>query len=278
MIPSRIAAFADGMLGGNPAGVVVADALPPATEMQRVAQDLGYSETAFAAPDGDVWITRYYAPEGEVAFCGHATIALAVELGARHGAGTYRLSLSGGEITVDARSESDGWVAELTSPPTWSRPLEADALAEVLALFDLGHGDLDPALPPTLAHAGVQHAILTLSDRARLAAMDYDLDAGHAIMARHDLTTISLLHITSDVEFASRNAFASGGVPEDPATGAAAAALGGALVDLDWPGLSEGGEFTIRQGQDMGAPSVLRVAVTGKPGDRVRVAGRTRAI
>jgi len=108
--------------------------------------------------------------------------------------------------------------------------------------------------------------------------MDYDLAAGRDLMAAHGLTTISLLHKTTETEFAARNAFAIGGVPEDPATGAAAAALAGALVDLDWPALRGGGTFTIRQGEDMGAPSRLVVTVTGSPGDPVRVAGRTRPI
>ncbi|SFI61616.1 PhzF family phenazine biosynthesis protein [Jannaschia pohangensis] len=277
-VVSRIAAFADHDRGGNPAGVALADHLPDAATMQAIARDIGYSETVFAAPIGDRWITRYYSPEAEVAFCGHATIALGAELGARFGAGTYALSLSGGNITVTARAVDGDWEAELTSPPTWSRPLDSALLSEVLDLFSLLPDDLDSALPPTLAHAGVQHAVVLLRDRARLATMDYDLAAGRDLMAAHDLTTISLLHRTSDTEFAARNAFAIGGVLEDPATGAAAAALAGALVDLDWPALRGGGTFTIRQGEDMGAPSRLTVTTSDTPGAPVRVAGRTRPL
>ncbi len=69
----RIAAFSDGPVGGNPAGVVLCDALPPAERMQAVAAEVGYSETAFAAPVGDDWRVRYFAPAIEVPFCGHAT-------------------------------------------------------------------------------------------------------------------------------------------------------------------------------------------------------------
>ena len=278
MTPKRIAAFADGNRGGNPAGVVIADALPDAAAMQATAREVGYSETAFAAPSGNGWTVRYYSPEAEVAFCGHATIALGAELGARFGAGRYALSLASGAITVAARERDGAWEAELTSPPTRSRALPEAMAADTLALFALRDADLDSRLPPRLAHAGNDHAILTLTDRTRLAAMDYDLATGRALMARHGLTTISLLHIVSDTDFASRNAFAIGGVLEDPATGAAAAALGGALVDLGWPALDGGGAFTIRQGEDMGAPSLLHVRVTGRPGDPIRVAGRTRAI
>jgi PhzF family phenazine biosynthesis protein len=56
---ARIAAFADGPQGGNPAGVVIADQLPDPATMQRIAAEVGYSETAFAAPTSDGWKVRY---------------------------------------------------------------------------------------------------------------------------------------------------------------------------------------------------------------------------
>lgn len=278
MQPERISAFAMGDAGGNPAGVVIADRLPEPGEMQRAAREIGYSETAFAAPEADGWQVRYFSPEGEVAFCGHATIALGAALGRRFGAGSYGLSLSQGRISVTARQGAGGWQASLQSPATWSEPLDAALQARLMDLFGLTGGELDPRLPPRLAFAGVRHAVLTLRDRARLRRMAYDFDALRALMAAEGLTTISLLTILSDTEFAARNAFAIGGVVEDPATGAAAAALGGALVDLGWPALSGGGRFTIRQGEDMGAPSRIEVEVTGRPGDSVRVSGAVRDI
>ncbi|MEM7641965.1 MAG: PhzF family phenazine biosynthesis protein [Pseudomonadota bacterium] len=278
MTPHRIAAFSSGTTGGNPAGVVVADSLPSPAEMQAIARDIGYSETAFATPTGNAWTTRYFAPEAEVPFCGHATIALGTVLGQLHGPGTYDLVLAQDRITVSAHPDGDLWAAELMSPPTRSEPLADRVLTQILNLFQLAPSDLDPRLPPTLAFAGATHALLALKDRTKLAAMAYDFEKGAALMTGHGLVTISLLHITSDSAFAARNAFAFGGVVEDPATGAAAAALGGTLVDLGWPGLSQGGQITIHQGDDMGAPSILNVTVTGRPGDPVAVGGTARPI
>ncbi|MGF1607724.1 MAG: PhzF family phenazine biosynthesis protein [Rhodothalassiaceae bacterium] len=71
----------------------------------------------------------------------------------------------------------------------------------------------------------------------------------------------------------ARNAFASGGVREDPATGAAAAALGGLLRDLGWR-LEQ--PLVVRQGDDMGAPSKLIVEPTKGKGAPVNVTGRAR--
>ncbi len=90
-----------------------------------------------------------------------------------------------------------------------------------------------------------------------------------------ELTTISLLWRESDDVFHSRNAFASGGVYEDPATGAAAAALAGYLRDINWKGPNA---FTILQGYDMGMPSRLAVAYTPKVGEGVAVSGEVRHI
>jgi len=274
----RIAAFADGAAGGNPAGVVLSGALPPASDMQRIAREIGYSETAFAAPQGDGWRVRYFAPEIEVPFCGHATIALGTALGRRHGAGRYPLALNDAEIAVEAEERSGRWSATLTSPPARSVPLDPELTAGLLDLFGLDRAALDPALPPTLGWTGPRHAILALRDRAALAAMSYPFETLRDLMRGEDLTTIMLIHVEGPTRFVARNAFAIGGVVEDPATGAAAAALGGALVDLDWPALRGGGGFVIRQGEDMGAPSRLNVTVTGTRGDPVRVSGTARMI
>jgi len=85
--------------------------------------------------------------------------------------------------------------------------------------------------------------------------MNYDLDAGREFMNRWGLVTISLIYAESKQLFHARNAFASGGVLEDPATGAAAAALAGYLRDSEWP---HDGQIDIVQGEDMGMKSLLK--------------------
>lgn len=268
----RIAAFCDGESGGNPAGVVIADALPEAAQMQRIAAEVGYSETAFAAPaPGGAFRVRYFAPESEVPFCGHATIALGAALGRRYGPGRFALNLNDAQVSVEA----EGGAVALQSPPSRSGPVAGHVLAEALALFGLQADDLAEAPAPAIAHAGADHLVLALASRARLAQMDYDLAAGAALMRREGWTTISLIWFETPRRIHARNAFASGGVLEDPATGAAAAALGGYLRDIGWP---HGGEVEILQGADMGAPSRLRVEIGPDRGASLRVSGAAREI
>lgn len=174
----RIAAFSDGNTGGNPAGVVIGEALPDAAEMQRVAAEVGFSETAFAAPQGESWRVRYFSPESEVPFCGHATIALGAALVRKFGNGIFKLTLNHAAITVEGFRDGANFAAALQSPPTRSRPASSELAGEALALFGYEPGDLDPAIPPALTHGGADHLVLALKSREALAAMAYDLKQG----------------------------------------------------------------------------------------------------
>ena len=126
-------------------------------------------------------------------------------------------------------------------------------------------------MPPGLVEAGARHLVLALASREGLSAMRYDLEAGRRLMTAAGIVTISLVHAETDTLFHVRNPFEAGGVYEDPATGAAAAALAGYLRDLGWP---HGGAIDIRQGEDMGVPSRLRAEITAEPGAGIRVSGQ----
>jgi PhzF family phenazine biosynthesis protein len=269
----RIAAFSDGETGGNPAGVLIADALPSAMDMQRIAAEVGFSETAFAAPSGNAWRVRYFSPETEVPFCGHATIALGAALALKHGDGVFTLMLNQAQISVEGQRNGGLIAAALQSPPTSSAPASAELVKDALSLFGYTQDDLDPRIPPALAHGGADHLVLCLKTRALLSAMKYDLKAGRVLMTRAGLVTILLACAETPQFFHTRNPFASGGIYEDPATGAATAALGGYLRDIGWP---HAGAIDIVQGEDMGMRSLLRAEISAVPGSSIRVLGSAR--
>ena len=271
----RIAAFCDGDTGGNPAGVVMTESHPGEADMRRIAAEIGYSETAFAMPLGDAFRVRYFSPESEVPFCGHATIALGAALALKYGNGVFDLRLNEADITVEGSCENGNMSAALQSPATRSEAMPADLLEEVLALFGYSSTDLDPALAPARVHGGADHLAISLNSRSRLAAMQYDLDTGRELMRREGLITILLAWAETPRLFHTRNPFASGGVYEDPATGAATAAFAGYLRDIGWP---HAGSIEIRQGEDMGSPSLLYAEIPPEPGSSIRVSGRARII
>ncbi|RZT20217.1 PhzF family phenazine biosynthesis protein [Kribbella sp. VKM Ac-2569] len=261
----RYAAFTSDPAGGNPAGVVLdARGLDDAT-MQAIAAEVGYSETAFTdEPDtSGVRPVRYFSPKAEVPFCGHATVATAVALAERDGPGEIVFGTQAGHVPVTV----DGALrATLTSVEPSVE--EAGDLTDVLDILRWSPDDLNPALPPRIAYAGARHLVLSTATRQRLAALDYDFDRLLAYMLERDLTTLQLVWQESPTVFHVRDPFPVGGVVEDPATGAAAAAFGAYLREI--------GEaqptITLHQGDDLGRPSLITVEL--RPDDnRVRVSG-----
>lgn len=271
----RVAAFAETSPGGNPAGVWVGDQLPDPQIMQQIATRVGFSETAFVAPAGGARRqVRYFSPEAEVSFCGHATIAAGAVLGPGPGATTYEFRTAVGAVVVGVRRRSGHTEVSLTSVATRHRPVPSPLLAEALGILGWRQADLDTRIPAAVAYAGAWHLVLAARDAARLASLDYDFEALKALMHRETLTTLQLVWREHESLFHSRNPFPVGGVVEDPATGAAAAALGGYLRDAGLLRLPA--SFVIRQGVAMGRPSVLHVDVPADGG--IVVSGRAVAI
>ncbi|WP_432571677.1 PhzF family phenazine biosynthesis protein [Kineococcus sp. SYSU DK005] len=268
----RYAAFSNDPGGGNPAGVVLDATGLSEQRMLEIAADVGYSETAFLVPGADGLHVRYFSPLAEVSFCGHATIASAVAHAERHGAGHLTYRTAAGPVEVRTERAPDGsWRATLTSVVPRTSGLSAADLRTLLDVLGWSPDDLDPDLPPRTAYAGAWHPVLVTRSRRRLAALDYDMAALGELMAARGWTTVDLVHRQDARTFDARNPFPPGGVREDPATGAAAAALGGYL--------REGGHVevpatvTVRQGEDMGRPSVLEVTIPADPAAGIAVTG-----
>jgi PhzF family phenazine biosynthesis protein len=258
----RYTAFSDRPEGGNPAGVVLDAAGLDAAAMQAIAAEVGYSETAFlVGSDGpDAYAVRYFSPLAEVPFCGHATIATAVALARRDGPGRVTLATMAGPVPIRTQADAQGRVsATLTSVAPRVEVIAPADLERALATLRWEAGELDPARPPRVAFAGARHLVLAARTRARLADLDYDFEALKALMLEHDLTTVQLVWRESPLVFHARDPFPVGGVVEDPATCAAAAAFGGYLRALGL--VTPPARVTIHQGHDLGRPSLLLVDI-----------------
>lgn len=271
----KLAAFSDGDQGGNPAGVWIGDTLPEDATMQRISAEVGFSETAFAAPIEGGWRVRYFSPEAEIPFCGHATIALGAALAGRNGDGIFNLTLNHAQISVEGHARGELISASLQSPPTHSEAISQALVDEGLALFGYDRTDLDERIPPALINGGAQHLVLVLNSRKKLRDMQYDQQVGRELMTREGWVTILLAFCETEQLFHTRNPFAYGGVYEDPATGAATAAFAGYLRDIGWP---HNGVIDIVQGQDMGSRSRLRAEIPEHKGSSIRVSGMARRL
>lgn len=268
----RYAAFAEVPSGGNPAGVVLdADGLD-VWRMQSVATAVGYSETAFLTPiEGGRHRVRYFSPEAEVPFCGHATIASAVALFREKQLRSLVFETGVGDVPVLVSDDGDVPVATLTSVAPHVETAPPELIAEALAALGWREDALDPALPVRIAFAGARHLVFAAATRERLRALDYDFERLRAAMLAHDLTTVDLVWRETQTVFHARNPFPVGGVIEDPATGAAAAAFGAYLRALDQ--VSVPTDIVVLQGEDMGRPGRLAVGIDADPASGIRVGG-----
>ncbi|WP_217196387.1 PhzF family phenazine biosynthesis protein [Streptomyces buecherae] len=284
----RYTAFSRDPQGGNPAGVVLDATGLTDAEQLAIAAELGYSETAFlTAPPpglggepGRAFTVRFFSPLAEVPFCGHATVATAVALADRVGPGELLFATRAGTVPV-AVTERDGVAyATLTSVEPKVSEVAAADLAEALAALGWAAADLDPRLPARIAYAGARHLVIGVATRERLADLDYDFDRLATFMRAHDLTTLQLAWATPggtkrSATFHVRDPFPVGGVVEDPATGAAAAAFGAYTRAL---GITTApATLTLHQGEDLGRPGLLEVRIAaGDP--RIAVTGAATRI
>jgi PhzF family phenazine biosynthesis protein len=264
----RYTAFSSDPAGGNRAGVVLDATGTDAKTMQAIAAEVGYSETAFLLSRSDRrFDVRFFSPLAEVPFCGHATIAAAVAYAERHGPGPLTFLTRAGEVPIETTVRAGRAEATLTSVEPRTSSLPGPDLDELLAALRWGRQDLDPSLPPRVAYAGAWHPIVAVTTRPRLAALDYDYPRLASLMAARDWTTVDLVHRTSAYVFHARNPFPPGGVVEDPATGAAAAAFGGYLRELG--AVVPPATLRIHQGDDLGRPGVLTIGIPPTGGIRV---------
>lgn len=279
----RYSAFTADPRGGNPAGVVLDAAGLGDPAMRAIAAEVGYSESAFLTlppswigEPGRTHAVRYFSPRGEVPFCGHATLAAAVALTARHGPGPRLLATQVGLVEVEAETGPDGIArASFTSVEPYVQEISPSYLAEALDALGWTPADLDPALPPRVAYAGARHLILAAAARGRLARLAYDFERLAEYMVPRDLSTVQLIWRASPDAFHVRAPAPPGGVVEDPAAGAGAAALGAYLRRLG--AVPPAARVTLHQGADMGRPGTLYVEL--REGEsRVRVHGETVAL
>ncbi|WP_028081264.1 PhzF family phenazine biosynthesis protein [Solimonas soli] len=270
--------------GGNPLAVLFGgDALSTA-QMQRIAREFNLSETVFVLPptrSDALHRVRIFTPGRELPFAGHPTVgaaALLAELGlAPKGAEVpFMLEEGVGPVPVRVRRvPGEPIYAELSVAqlPQYGEAPDAAAIARVLGLdaADLhsnGEG-------PRAVSCGLPFVLVPLKAPELLAAVDFDAAAARALLAGGWAQQFYIYARGYEGELRARMFAPDLGIPEDPATGSAAAALAGAL------GSEASGDGTlqwlIHQGVEMGRPSLLHASAERSGGrlTAVRVGGHS---
>lgn len=267
--------FAAERFGGNPLAVVFgADALAPEL-MQRIAREFALSETVFvlAPAHGEAdHRLRIFTPAMELPFAGHPNVGSAFVLSRRAG-GARRLVLEQPAGLVVA--EIDGDMAEIAAPQAWAHGGAVEA-AHVAACLSLPEKAIR-----TDRHKPLRSGVGTVSLQVELAGPEALAAAAPDLAAfRTHLASVpgarGVLAYWREREDLVRCRYLAPlqGIPEDPATGSANAALAGLLL---WLSGHDHIAFTSHQGVEMGRPSELRLsAVRDAAGEiRVRLGGRS---
>jgi trans-2,3-dihydro-3-hydroxyanthranilate isomerase len=277
--------FTTSRFGGNQLAVLTDARGLSSNQMQSITREFGYSETSFVLPPDKASNTarlRIFTPGRELPFAGHPTVGTAIVLAE---AGIVALDEEGradivfeegvGPIRVRL-SRRDGLAfAELTAavaPERLDGAASRDALARALSL-ELR--DLDPDREPAVFSCGVPFTFVPVRDRSVLARIRLDRGVFEAEIAPTAGPQVFVL--ADDPEDPAHDIRArmfapTLGVDEDPATGAACAALNG------WLGSRLGdGEhhWIVEQGYEMGRPSQIHITAIVRQGvvSEARVAG-----
>ncbi|MCW3835123.1 PhzF family phenazine biosynthesis protein [Sphingomonas canadensis] len=254
--------FTDARFGGNPLAVFIdADGLGDA-EMQALAAEMNLSETSFILPPADPANTarvRIFNRAHEMPFAGHPSIGTACVLArlGRVAGGEARLEVPAGLVRVAIETGAGGMATggRLTAPQPLAIGPELDPAAAA-ACAGLAERDvLTRAHRPVQVSAGVDFVVAEVAADAIGRALP-DIAAFRAALQPWMEGRLSLLIYAREGAAVHARMFAPlAGTWEDPATGSAASALAALLLSLDG---GDAAEFTMRQGVEMGRPSLLR--------------------
>lgn len=261
--------FADKALAGNPLAVVF-DAEDLDTEaMQRIAGEFNLSETTFVSraenPRHRANV-RIFTPRHELPFAGHPTVGTAIALTESdgNGAGVLVLEERVGPVRCAVSRANGVAFAEFDLPRLPERLDFSVSREAVAAALGLDHEEVafeNHAI--SLWTAGVPFVMIPVRDlevaaRARLDSAAWLAMAGEADGRSPAAYIYCRESVNADSSFHVRMFGDHLGIPEDPATGSAAAAFAGVINAFDRP-LDGSAQYWIEQGIEMGRPSRIRL-------------------
>lgn len=249
--------------GGNPAGVVLhADNLSDENKL-KIAQAIGYSETAFVAQDDEAdFEVSFFTVTGEVDFCGHATLAAFSSMYQKGmlSEGRYVQRTKAGLLAVMIKP--NGEVTMEQKLPEYFGELDCETVSK---LINIAPDVLrSTQLPSEIISTGLPDMIVPVPkgylDKIRINShLIRDFCEKHNLVGVH---AFERCEKSTGLVASCRNFAPLFGIPEESATGSASGALACYLTKhLDDEGLNY---FTFEQGRLMGCVSRITAAVESR--------------
>ena len=262
--------FTTQAFGGNQLAVIPDAAEIPETDLQKIAREFNFSETTFVYPPSDPAHTakvRIFTPTMEVAFAGHPTIGTAIALRDQGHIDDMVLELGVGPIPC----RFDGDTASFTTSAPLERISEPETTLVAAALGLPETAIASATHSPIQCSLGLTFVIAELSDRESLAACAPAMDAIRKGAAKYPagLDFAIYAYVRDGNEIDARMFAPLDDIPEDPATGSAAATLAALLTEQ--PQAPQ--QLSITQGEDMGRPSFITATTQRKTPVPVTISG-----
>ncbi|MDQ0660990.1 PhzF family phenazine biosynthesis protein [Paenibacillus sp. W2I17] len=260
---STLHAFSDKAHGGNPAGVVLQAAYLSETQMQEIARQVGFSETAFVMPSDQAdFKVRYFTPSDEVDLCGHATIALFYLMKTQQlvNVGTYTLETLAGILKVDIEVNGEVYLSQTL--PEYGEIVDRQQIADSLRI---SMEDLHSELPVQIVSTGLPDILIAVRDVDVLTKIDPDFQRITEISKAHHAIGYHVFTLESDdmdVLAECRNFAPLYDIPEESATGTSNGAMLCYLFQYNQLTDPHLHTYTIRQGYTMNRPSEIRARLT----------------
>lgn len=255
---------------GNPAGVVLEGDQLTEEEMQKIAFQVGFNETAFPirSDKADIRI-RFFTPGHEVNLCGHATMATVFALfsqGLLEKKEEILIETKAGVLPVRIQTTPDGEIRITMQQAAPQFTAFEGSVEELAAVLGLGVEDIRTDLPIQYGSTGLWTLIVPLASLDACKRMKPDnsrFPEALTQMPRASIHPICLETIDPSSDMHARH-FSSpfSGTVEDPVTGTASGVMGAYYVTFVDPGKTGPRSFVIEQGQEIGRDGRVRVTVT----------------
>ena len=264
--------------GGNPAGVVLNTANFTNPQKKSIAQELGFSETAFVqeSDKADFKVT-FFTPTEEIDLCGHATIATYALLLKKNiiNPGEYTQELKAGLLKV--RVKNDGTIIMGQRLPNFKQILDPAAVADVLKIPTVWI--METHLTPQVVSTGLNDLIIPIDTREHLFLIKPNDTGITDFEKKHGLDSLHIFTLDTVKENAiahSRNFDPLHGIHEESATGSSTGALACYLYKSGKTDVNQLHTLVFEQGYSMKQPSHIVVSLEAdkKMLTRVQVGGK----
>lgn len=274
----QVDVFTDHIFGGNPLAVFTNGQDFKENDLQKVAREMNLSETTFvysSTSDEADFDVRIFTPTREIPFAGHPTLGTAFVLReyVESNENPLRLNFKAGIIPVS----TEGDRSYMQHPPakTLHELSRSKSIAEALGI---SMSDLDESLPIRVVSTGFPALFVPLISLSIINKIAINTQILSEVLRPLGIDMIYPFcrETINDENTVHARAFAPGlGIPEDPATGSVAGAMG-----AYWASLSDKEEISmvIEQGYEMERPSLIHVEIIYKETQIIRVGGQCQPV